>query len=307
VCNLGSVNLRAAPERTAQQLDHDKLQDAPIRTAMRMLDNVIDINYYAVKKARDSNLRHRPVGLGIMGFQDCLYELRVPYASARGGRVRRPLDGGGRATTPTGPRPSWPQERGRYSQLQGLAVGPRHPAAGLAATCSPRSAAATSRSTSSVTLDWDALRARIARARHAQLQLRGDRADRDHLQHHRRRRLDRADLPATCTSSPTSRASSPSSTSTSCATSRSSGLWDERDGGRPEALRRLAASRSTACPTELRALYATAFEVDPAWLVEAARAPPEVDRPGAVAQHLHGRRLGQEAATRPTSWPGCAA
>jgi len=46
-----------------------------------MLDNVIDINYYAVKKARDSNLRHRPVGLGIMAFQDALYELRVPYAS----------------------------------------------------------------------------------------------------------------------------------------------------------------------------------------------------------------------------------
>ena len=54
---------------------------APSRTAMRMLDNVIDINYYAVKKARDSNLRHRPVGLGVMGFQDCLYELRMPYAS----------------------------------------------------------------------------------------------------------------------------------------------------------------------------------------------------------------------------------
>jgi ribonucleoside-diphosphate reductase alpha chain len=48
---------------------------------MRMLDNVIDINYYAVKKARDSNARHRPVGLGIMGFQDCLHELRVAYAS----------------------------------------------------------------------------------------------------------------------------------------------------------------------------------------------------------------------------------
>ncbi|WP_323825680.1 hypothetical protein, partial [Pseudomonas aeruginosa] len=44
-------------------------------------DNVIDINYYAVKKARDSNLRHRPVGLGIMGFQDALYQLRTPYAS----------------------------------------------------------------------------------------------------------------------------------------------------------------------------------------------------------------------------------
>jgi ribonucleoside-diphosphate reductase alpha chain len=61
-------------------LDHDKLQRT-IRSAMRMLDNVIDINYYAVRKARDSNLRHRPVGLGIMGFQDCLHLMRLPYAS----------------------------------------------------------------------------------------------------------------------------------------------------------------------------------------------------------------------------------
>jgi ribonucleoside-diphosphate reductase alpha chain len=61
-------------------LDHDKLKRT-IATAMRMLDNVIDINYYAVKKARDSNLRHRPVGLGIMAFQDSLYSLRIPYAS----------------------------------------------------------------------------------------------------------------------------------------------------------------------------------------------------------------------------------
>jgi ribonucleoside-diphosphate reductase alpha chain len=62
------------------KLDHEKLH-ATIRTAMRMLDNVIDINYYAVKKARDSNLRHRPVGMGIMGFQDCLHVMRIPYAS----------------------------------------------------------------------------------------------------------------------------------------------------------------------------------------------------------------------------------
>ena len=78
VCNLGSVNL--ARHLTNGQIDHDKLKRT-IGTAMRMLDNVIDINYYAVKKARDSNLRHRPVGLGIMGFQDALYELRIPYAS----------------------------------------------------------------------------------------------------------------------------------------------------------------------------------------------------------------------------------
>jgi len=83
VCNLGSVNLVA--HLTEQPdgrllLDHDKLEKT-INIAMRMLDNVIDINYYAVDKARNSNLRHRPVGLGIMGFQDCLHMMRIPYAS----------------------------------------------------------------------------------------------------------------------------------------------------------------------------------------------------------------------------------
>lgn len=87
VCNLGSVNLlqhlKDAPAGSANAtkvLDHAKLQKT-ITTAMRMLDNVIDINFYAVKKARDSNVRHRPVGLGVMAFQDSLYELRTPYAS----------------------------------------------------------------------------------------------------------------------------------------------------------------------------------------------------------------------------------
>ena len=78
VCNLGSINL---PQHLKNgSLDHEKLQKT-INTALRMLDNVIDINYYAVQKAKDSNLRHRPVGLGLMGFQDSLYELRIPYAS----------------------------------------------------------------------------------------------------------------------------------------------------------------------------------------------------------------------------------
>ncbi len=83
VCNLGSVNLsqHLKDGPNGKELDHDKLKRT-IKVAMRMLDNVIDINYYAVKKARDSNLRHRPVGLGLMAFQDSLYEMRVPYASA---------------------------------------------------------------------------------------------------------------------------------------------------------------------------------------------------------------------------------
>lgn len=78
VCNLGSVNLSA--HIADGELDAVKLKRT-IGTAMRMLDNVIDINFYAVAKARNANLKHRPVGLGIMGFQDCLHMLRIPYAS----------------------------------------------------------------------------------------------------------------------------------------------------------------------------------------------------------------------------------
>ena len=78
VCNLGSINLRA--HLRDGKIDHAKLKRT-VAIAMRMLDNVIDINYYAVAKARNSNLKHRPVGLGIMAFQDCLHDMRVPYAS----------------------------------------------------------------------------------------------------------------------------------------------------------------------------------------------------------------------------------
>ncbi|MES1924835.1 ribonucleoside-diphosphate reductase subunit alpha [Salinisphaera sp. T31B1] len=78
VCNLGSVNLPQHIENG--ELNVAKLE-ATINTAMRMLDNVIEYNYYSVKTARDSNLRHRPVGMGLMGFQDALYKLKLPYES----------------------------------------------------------------------------------------------------------------------------------------------------------------------------------------------------------------------------------
>jgi ribonucleoside-diphosphate reductase alpha chain len=78
VCNLGSVNL--ANHVTADGLDKGRLERT-VKTAMRMLDNVIDINFYTIPEARHSNLRHRPVGLGIMGYQDALYRLRIPFAS----------------------------------------------------------------------------------------------------------------------------------------------------------------------------------------------------------------------------------
>ena len=78
VCNLGSINLPQHVEDGV--LDMQKLEQT-IRTAVRMLDNVIDINYYSVEQARTSNMRHRPVGLGIMGFQDALYKLGIAYSS----------------------------------------------------------------------------------------------------------------------------------------------------------------------------------------------------------------------------------
>ncbi|MGO4833703.1 ribonucleoside-diphosphate reductase subunit alpha, partial [Rhizobiaceae sp. 2RAB30] len=78
VCNLGSVNL--ANHVTEKRLDLDRLAKT-VRTAMRMLDNVVDINFYTIPEARRSNLRHRPVGLGLMGFQDALQALRIAYAS----------------------------------------------------------------------------------------------------------------------------------------------------------------------------------------------------------------------------------
>ena len=78
VCNLGSINLPQHIENG--ELNVDKLRKT-VRTAIRMLDNVIDINYYSVPAAEQSNMRHRPIGLGIMGFQDALYKIDVPYAS----------------------------------------------------------------------------------------------------------------------------------------------------------------------------------------------------------------------------------
>jgi len=78
VCNLGSVNL--ANHVTTDGIDAAHLEKT-VKTAVRMLDNVIDINMYTVPEARHSNLRHRPIGLGIMGHQDSLYTLRIPFSS----------------------------------------------------------------------------------------------------------------------------------------------------------------------------------------------------------------------------------
>jgi len=78
VCNLGSIGLPLHVNENGLDL---ALLEKTIRTAMRMLDNVIDINYYPTPEAKNANLRHRPVGMGLMGFQDALYKLKISYAS----------------------------------------------------------------------------------------------------------------------------------------------------------------------------------------------------------------------------------
>jgi ribonucleoside-diphosphate reductase alpha chain len=127
---------------------------------MRMLDNVIDINYYAVKKARDSNLRHRPVGLGIMGFQDALYALRVPYAS------QEAVEFADRSMEAVCYHAYWAStelaaERGRYSSYKGsLWDKGILPLDTLNLLSEARGGyVETDRS---ATLDWDALRNKIA-------------------------------------------------------------------------------------------------------------------------------------------------
>ncbi len=115
VCNLGSVNLAAHVGERG--LDTERLART-VSTAMRMLDNVIDYNYYSVPQARNANLRHRPVGLGIMGFQDALYKLRIPYA---GEEAVQFADRSMEAVSYHAIRASTDlaEERGRYSSFEG--------------------------------------------------------------------------------------------------------------------------------------------------------------------------------------------
>jgi len=156
VCNLGSVNLSRHLKDGV--IDQAKLKKT-VATAMRMLDNVIDINYYAVKKARDSNLRHRPVGLGVMGFQDALYELRVPYAS------NEAVEFADRSMEAVCYHAYWAstelaEERGRYSSYRG-SLWDRGilPQDSLELLAQQRGGYVdVDRSAS---MDWDALRARI--------------------------------------------------------------------------------------------------------------------------------------------------
>jgi len=161
VCNLGSVNLPAHLILVDGQLvlDQAKLQRT-IRTAMRLLDNVVDINFYATPKARNANVRHRPVGLGIMGFSDCLHRLGLPYASEAA------VEFADRSMEAVCYHAYWAstdlaEERGRYSSFKGsLWDKGILPIDSLQLLEEARGGyVEVERST---TLDWDALRERIA-------------------------------------------------------------------------------------------------------------------------------------------------
>jgi len=282
VCNLGSVNLVA--HMTDAGLDFSKLKNT-IRTAMRMLDNVIDINYYAVKKAHDSNKRHRPVGLGIMGFQDCLHRLRIPYAS------QEAMEFADRSMEMVAYAAYWAstelaEERGRYSTFPG-SLWDR----GIL-PCDTLDLLAAERGgyvelDRSSHLDWDALRARIKR--------------------HGMRNSNCIAIAPTATIANivgVSASIEPTFQNLFVKSNLSgeftvvneylvvdlkkAGLWDEVmiadlkyfDGN---------LARIDRVPAALRRLYATAFEVEPKWLVEAgARRQKWIDQSQSLNIYMAG-------------------
>jgi ribonucleoside-diphosphate reductase alpha chain len=268
VCNLGSVNLTAHMTTDANGkmiLDHEKLQRT-VRTAMRMLDNVIDINYYAVAKARNSNLKHRPVGMGIMGFQDCLHMQRIPYASDEAVKF---ADSSMEAVCYYAYQASneLAEERGVYSTYKGSlwdrGILPQDSVAMLAAERGGYVEV-----DNSSTMDWSGLRARIKQ--------------------HGMRNSNCVAIAPTATISNiigVSACIEPTFQNLFVKSNLSGeftvvneylvrdlkdrGLWDEVmiadlkyfDG---------TLSKIDRIPQDLRDLYATAFEVEPSWLVEAA-------------------------------------
>ena len=267
VCNLGSVNLsqHLKDGPNGKELDHDKLKRT-IKVAMRMLDNVIDINYYAVKKARDSNLRHRPVGMGIMAFQDSLYEMRVPYAS------QEAVEFADRSMEAVCYYAYWAsselaQERGQYASYKGsLWDKGILPIDSLDLLSQARGGYL--EVDRSKTLDWDALRAKIAKdgMRNSNCVAIAPTATISNIIG-----VDASIEPCFGNLSVKSNLSGEFTVINSYLVRdlKRLGLWDDVmvmdlkhfDGS----LRPI-----DRVPQEVKALYATAFEVEPQWLVEAA-------------------------------------
>ena len=185
VCNLGSINLPAHINENG--LDVTKLERT-INTAMRMLDNVIDYNYYSVPQARDSNLKHRPVGMGVMGFQDSLYKQRVPYTSEQAVEFAdRTMEAISyfaiKAST------NLAEERGRYPSFEGsLWSKGVLPIDSIDYLAEGRGSYLDL--DRSHTFDWDSLRARVQRTGMRNSNC----TNRNHFEHLRRQSVDRADL-----------------------------------------------------------------------------------------------------------------
>ncbi|MBV8466903.1 MAG: ribonucleoside-diphosphate reductase subunit alpha, partial [Burkholderiales bacterium] len=268
VCNLGSVNMVNHMVKGADgeyTLDHDKIKRT-VRTAMRMLDNVIDINFYPVKKARNSNLNHRPVGLGIMGFQDCLHLLKTPYAS------QGAVEFADRSMEAVAYHAYWAstelaQERGRYPSYAGsLWSKGILPQDSIDMLIEARGGYVEQDRTE--TLDWAPLRARIA-------------------QYGMRNSNCLAIAPTATISNIVGVAASiePNYQNIFVKSNlsgeftvinehlvdelKSRGLWDEVMIGDIKYFDGSLA-RIDRVPQDLKDLYATAFEVEPQWLVEAA-------------------------------------
>ncbi|WP_449369578.1 ribonucleoside-diphosphate reductase subunit alpha [Thiomonas sp.] len=268
VCNLGSVNLAAHLKDGAdgsKVIDQAKLKRT-VRIAMRMLDNVIDINYYAVAKARNANMKHRPVGLGIMGFQDCLYQQRIPYGS------QQAVEFADRSMEAVCYEAYWAsselaRERGRYASFGGsLWDKGILPLDSLKLLAEERGGYVEADTSS--TLDWDALRA--------------------HIRQHGMRNSNCVAIAPTATISnivgvdaciePTFQNLYVKSNLSGEFTVinqylvrdlKARGLWDAVmaadlkyfDG---------STQRIDRIPADLKALYATAFEIDSKWIIEAA-------------------------------------
>ena len=282
VCNLGSVNLVA--HLNNGELDKEKLKRT-ISTAMRMLDNVVDINFYAVAKARNANLKHRPVGLGIMGFQDCLHQLGIPYSS------QEAVEFADRSMEAVAYMAYWAstelaQERGCYSSYKG-SLWDRGilPQDSLEILRKERGGFV--EADLSTTLDWDALRQRI-------------------LAHGMRNSNCLAIAPTATISNIIGVSASIEPTYQNLyVKSNLSGeftitnkslvndlkklnLWDEVmiadlkyfDG---------AISKIDRIPEHIRTLYATAFEMEPSWLIEAgARRQKWIDQSQSLNIYMAG-------------------
>ena len=263
VCNLGSVNL--VRHLKDGQIDHGKLKKT-ITTAMRMLDNVIDINYYAVKKARDSNMRHRPVGLGIMAFQDSLYEMRIAYGSEQA------IEFADRSMEAVCYYAYWAstelaRERGKYSSYKG-SLWDRGILPPDTLDLLSRERGGYLEVDRSSTLDWDALRKKIAQdgMRNSNCVAIAPTATISNIIG-----VDACIEPSFGNLSVKSNLSGEFTVINAYLVRdlKRLGLWDEVmvvdlkhfDGS----LRPI-----DRVPQEVKALYATAFEIEPQWIVEAA-------------------------------------